>query len=571
MAVIRERQVEKLARTYVLNVYVLAMAIHGSLLCQELSRGQPSDHKHPEHALEQDSALPISSGKELYGLHCAGCHGERGDGLGIAAPYLFPKPRDFRAGRFRLVSSANNVPTRDDLQAVLLRGMPGSSMPPWGQLSQTERDALVDEIMRFRQAGARDTYVNQLKEYEDLTDEEIAEQEVQEEIDEYVQEFTTPGESTVVPKIGPPTSESIAHGKEVYVKYGCISCHGPTGRGDGVQAMWDDEKMPTSPRDFALGIFKGSPEPAPLYRRIAYGMPGTPMPGSSSMSPEQMVDLVHYIRSLSTEAERTQAVLTRQRIVSRAVNKLADDFDARIWSSVRPVAVRLTPLWWRNNADPDLQIQAIHDGNTMVLRFTWQDETLDERATKTESFEDAVAVELYQGDTEPFLGMGSLKQPVDVWFWDADRQTHTTVEDQYPRVVDDIYPFSEERVETADYHRPGTLTNNQPDLSLPALASGNQIVPIRTRTGGTDLAAGGPGSVTFHLPKSQIVTAKGRWRDGRWTVVMRRPMAVESPEEGVSLVAGEKVSIAFAVWNGIHQDRDGQKSFSVWQDLEIEP
>ena len=61
--------------------------------------------------------------------------------------------------------------------------------------------------------------------------------------------------------------------------------------------MVDDEKMPTRPRDFTLGIFKGNPDPASLYRRIAYGMPGTPMPGSSGMTPEQMVDLVHYIRS----------------------------------------------------------------------------------------------------------------------------------------------------------------------------------------------------------------------------------------------------------------------------------
>lgn len=534
---------------------------------KDRSNNKPRQGKQASAAQVSTTLLP--SGKELYARHCAACHGEQGDGQGIAATYLFPKPRDFRAGRFRLVSTSNNVPTREDLHAVLLRGMPGSTMPPWDHLSQPERDALVDEVLLLRSAGAQDFYIKQLKEVEELTDEEIAEEEVQEEIKEYVHDFTTPGESSSVPAFKPSTPTAITRGREVYVKFACISCHGETGRGDGVQAMWDEEKMPTRPRDFTLGIFKGSPEPASLYRRIAYGMPGTPMPGSSSMSPEQMMDLVHYIRSLSTEKQRQQAVSRRQKIVARAVGKVPKEFDERAWSKFRPVVVRRTPLWWRDSADSDLQVQAVHDGQTMVLRLTWRDDTQDVSATKSESFEDAVAVEFYRGDLEPFLGMGSMGQPVDVWFWDADRQTRTTVEEQYPHIVDDIYPFSEKQVETADYHRPGTLTPEQPNISLPALASGNQIVPIRAPTGGSDLTAGGPGSVTFRMPKSQLVNAKGKWSNGRWTVELRRPMAVGSPDEGVSLAAGTQASVAFAVWDGSQQDRDGRKDFTVWQDFEL--
>ena len=29
-------------------------------------------------------------------------------------------------------------------------------------------------------------------------------------------------------------------------------------------------------------------------------------------------------------------------------------------------------------------------------------------------------------------------------------------------------------------------------------------------------------------------------------------------------------SVAFAVWDGMHKDRGGQKSITIWQDLEIE-
>jgi DMSO reductase family type II enzyme heme b subunit len=84
------------------------------------------------------------------------------------------------------------------------------------------------------------------------------------------------------------------------------------------------------------------------------------------------------------------------------------------------------------------------------------------------------------------------------------------------------------------------------------------------------LTAAGPGSVTFRVPTSQLVQARGEWRDGRWTVVMTRTLGVASEVEGVSLTPGERVSIAFAVWDGNQRDRDGQKLITIWNDLVLE-
>lgn len=510
-------------------------------------------------------------GQRLFARHCAACHGERGDGQGVAAPYLFPKPRNLRAGRFRLVSTDNNVPTREDLQAVLLRGMPGSAMPPWGHLSDEDRDALVGEVMRIRREGAHEHYVQMLKDEEEMTDEEIAAEDVQQEIQDYVNEFTTPGESTEVPSIGSPTPEAIAGGREVYATNGCIQCHGDTGRGDGAQAMVDDEGMPTRPRDFTLGIFKGNHDPASLYRRVAYGMPGTPMPSSSNVTPEQMADLVQYIRSLSTEEQRQAATLKRERIVARAVDEVPRSEQADEWSQVEAVHLRMTPLWWRNDADPDLTVQAVHDGRTLAVRLTWKDETDNRHAVRTESFRDAAAMELYRGASEPFLGMGDAATPVDVWFWDADRQgAPEAVEELYPHMVVDNYPFSEAVVASAELDRDGARTGDQPDISLPARASGNLIVPNSDPSGGSSLHVGGPGSVTFRIPQSQLVWAHGTWTGGRWTVLMKRPLSVPTEVDGVSLQPGGRASVAFAVWDGAHNDRDGQKSITIWQDLELE-
>ena len=171
-----------------------------------------SDKPVPEpEASSSKKIVPAENGQQLYARHCAACHGERGDGKGLAATFLFPKPRDFRAGRFRLVSTNNNVPTREDLQAVLVRGMPGSAMPSWAHLTQQDRDALVDEIMRLRMEGARETVVNRLKEDEGMSDKEIAASaEAQRVIQDEIKNTTIAGEGRAVPSFGPPTEEAIA-------------------------------------------------------------------------------------------------------------------------------------------------------------------------------------------------------------------------------------------------------------------------------------------------------------------------------------------------------------------------
>ncbi|MCC7087189.1 MAG: c-type cytochrome [Pirellulales bacterium] len=505
------------------------------------------------------------SGRTLYLQHCAACHGDRGDGKGIAARFLYPKPRDFRAGRFRLVSTANGAPSREDLASVLQRGMPGSSMPSWKQLSEQQRNLLIDEILHMRQEGLHDQIVAMLKE----ADEDIVESDVQEQ----VKERTTPGAVLEAPAIPTSDKTAAARGKEIYLKQGCGSCHGNEGRGDGVQKMVDAEGLPTRPRDFIRGIFKGNDDPASVFRRIKLGMPGTPMPASSNLTTEQISDLVQFILSLSDESARNAAIMKRGKIVAKRTDKAPRTPDDAAWDAVEESPIGVMPLWWRDDSNPNLHVKALYDGESLAIRLSWSDATPNWTAARTESFKDSAAIELYQGSDEPFLGMGSAKQPVDVWFWDADRQEGFAQPDvEYPRTVVDIYPFAETTaVETAEYQRKGTELANQPPVSLPAEATGNQIMP-NTRDpkdgGGSSLTAGGPGSITFRPPTNQFVESQGQWNDGRWQVVLVRQLKV--PEgEGVSLAAGAQASIAVAIWDGAKGDRNGQKLVSIWQDVEL--
>jgi complex iron-sulfur molybdoenzyme family reductase subunit gamma len=72
--------------------------------------------------------------------------------------------------------------------------------------------------------------------------------------------------------------------------------------------------------------------------------------------------------------------------------------------------------------------------------------------------------------------------------------------------------------------------------------------------------------VTFRIPANALVEARGEWQDGRWAVVMTRPLAID-PNGGVSLAPGARASMALAVWDGSKRDRDGKKLVTIWQDL----
>jgi mono/diheme cytochrome c family protein len=523
----------------------------------------------PAVAAKAPSGTPSQA---LYAQHCAGCHGVNGDGNGPAAAFLYPKPRNFRFGKYRLVSTENSVPSQADLDALLVRGMPGSSMPPWAHLKSADRTLLVQEVYRLTAEGARERYVSNLKETQGLTDDEIKAADVQEEIAEFAKGRTTPGEVAAVPVIGAADQAAIARGKEAFIKQACASCHGNEGKGDGVKKMVDDEGYPTRPRDLTRGIYKGGHDPASLFLRIARGMPGTPMPSAPALTESQVVDLIHFLRSLSTEDERQAPILNREKIVVRHVAALPANSDAIAWRITPAIQIRLTPLWWRDDAVPTVQVQALHDGRSIAFRMEWEDPIANTHAGKVEAFKDAIALEFVRGPEEPFLGMGSMSTPIDLWMWDADRgQPGGDLEEVNPRVVVDLYPFSEKVVDTAEFARPGTRTSQQPDIAQPAQAVGNQIVRSAPHpTGGSSLAAGGPGSTTFRFAKSQLVSASGRWNQGRWTVLLRRSLSVPAPDEGIGLAAGQTASVAFAVWDGAHRDRNGQKQVSIWQDLVLE-
>lgn len=87
---------------------------------------------------------PVSSDERgrargLYREHCAHCHGVTGDGAGPTAAFLNPYPRDYRMGIFKFKSTPKGgKPTHEDLQDILINGIPGTAMPSFKVLPNNE-------------------------------------------------------------------------------------------------------------------------------------------------------------------------------------------------------------------------------------------------------------------------------------------------------------------------------------------------------------------------------------------------------------------------------------------------
>lgn len=239
---------------------------------------------------------PATSASELYALECSRCHGANGDGDGRTARHLFPRPLDLRTGRFRLVSTLNGVATLEDLEAVIRQGMPGTSMPAFEDLSESQRKLLVREVLRLHREGIRDEFIRAWSSEGEEPDEN--------EILEVVEQCVTPGDLVGMPEIGPADSRAIERGKRAYFDLGCHHCHGDDGGGAPDTYLLDDGGFPARPRDLVYEQFKGGREPESVYLRIFAGMPGTPHPACWNVSDETLIDLVHYCRSLSRDPKR---------------------------------------------------------------------------------------------------------------------------------------------------------------------------------------------------------------------------------------------------------------------------
>jgi mono/diheme cytochrome c family protein len=489
----------------------------------------------------------VALGKQIYTQQCAACHGVSGRGDGEAAYLLYPKPRDFVSARYRLVSTWDRVPTDQDLFDTISRGMPGSAMPSWEHLAAEQRWGLVYYIKS------------------------LAEKPLEIKAQKMPAADGSGGEGIIeVPKPVAFDAAARARALELY-KDACASCHGDTGKGDGVQEQRDDEGFPTRPRDLTAGIFKGSPDPIALYRHIVAGIPGSPMPSSDWAYGADAWHLVNYVLSLSSDTQRARVEMKKFTIPAVRVDNLPDHPDSGAWGAATPVNLHMMPLWWRSDRPEEVTVRALHNGTDLAMLMVWQDDTNDQAALRPQDFRDAAAVQFSMTPNPPFFAMGERNAPVNLWMWKSERQAdleprYQDLEKIYPNLGIDSYP-NLTRSALEQPHR-NALTMESDPTFVTGWGAGNIVSDPQRQSPVEDLTAQGFGTLKARPRIDQKVDARGIYGKGAYRVMFRRSLRATG-QGSVALQPDSIVPVAFAVWNGSAGDRDGKKSVTIWQDLRI--
>jgi len=266
---------------------------------------------------------------------------------------------------------------------------------------------------------------------------------------------------------------------------------------------------------------------------------------------------------VTSSASRLYAADAEIRVARR--NALPSSPTEDTWKGIAAARVALIP---QDMVEPrqlrattaDVMVRAVSDGTRVAFLLEWSDASNDD-TTKPAEFADACAVQLPLDAAAdvPAPQMGEPGRAVEITYWKASWQASVdgrpdTIAALYPGASIDHYPFEAPPLENNPAARQAMAQRY-----APARAAGNDIAAPRQRAV-EDLVAEGPGSLA--PAKTQVSTGSGVRTPSGWAVILARPLPA-------SLSGGQRSQVAFAVWNGAHDEVGARKMRSGWTPLTI--
>ena len=331
------------------------------------------------------------------------------------------------------------------------------------------------------------------------------------------------------------TVAMIESGAQQFQDLQCWKCHGDQGRGNGPSAptLTDETDRPIRPADLTKAWrYKGGSDLVSIYTRFSTGMDGSPMPSFYDVTADEgRWALAAYVQSLQA-GEPTEDSVLQAAFVSEVLPTSPDD---PLWEQADPTSYYLTgqvivgPRWQTPGVDA-VTVRALYNSADLALLVEWNDpfedpesggvELLPEDGTyvdlesfpeDTEPFADGLAVQipaqLAEGVAKPYFAWGQPGNPVNLWVW---------------RAGDQVQEFT-----------------------------------------GTGLTAEPAAQASSH------VAATASWTDGRYRLIISRPLATGDPEDA-TIQPGKFIPIAFQAWDGSKGEAGTRLSLSSWNNLVLE-
>lgn len=202
-----------------------------------------------------------------------------------------------------------------------------------------------------------------------------------------------------------------------------------------------------------------------------------------------------------------------------------------------------------------INVQSVTDGRVIAFRLTWADATMDDMPGPGR-FGDAVAVQLPATTTPdiPAPQMGEEGKPVEITYWSAISQAAVNgrkdeIQAIYPRARVDHYPFEAPPLKPGSAEQEAMAKRYAPARALANPIAGPRAVPMQ------DLVATGPG--TLQPAEKTVSSGSGKYVEGGWSVLVVRPLPNGNQPGG-------RTQVAFAVWEGSHQEVGARKMRTPW-------
>jgi mono/diheme cytochrome c family protein len=492
-----------------------------------------------------------ASGEKLYDRYCSQCHGVNGDGEGVAAPYVKPKPRDFTAGKYKIRSTPNGaLPTHQDLKEIIRKGMPYSTMPAWPIFNDSQLDALAHYVKTFS---------------EDFADPELV---------------PTPIEIPNPPAI---TDESIEQGRVIYGELGCAGCHGGIGRADGLSAPtlrddWGNHLMPVDMTK--RWTFRGGPTRKDIFRAFSTGFNGTPMPSyAESLDEDQRWHLVNYITSLGKNDPGYDTMVTATRVAGSIDLERGPEMFENAPPAYFPVVGQIMQpgreFWPSING---IEVRAVYNDSDVAIELRWH----DMRAETDGINGPHLVAPVFAEDPHRGGGAGASDDAGDDegGFW-GDEEVEQGEEDFWgeEEAGDDFWGEQEgsggalsadrEFNDAVAIQFPQTLPGG---VRKPYFIFGDPQNPVDLWY--FDLGTQRPeqfvgrGSELLESQGVADLQAQATYDQGEWTVTFTRPLRSAG---GIPLDEGLFVPVAFSVWDGFNRERGNKRGLTQWVYFYLEP
>jgi len=507
----------------------------------------------------EPSADMIEAGKRVYFTKCVWCHGVDGAGDGPGADRLWPRPRNFNQGTFKIRHTASGelplfdakkpTPGQNDLFETVTHGLPGSAMPSWeGILTEEQRLQVLSFV------------TTQLVKDRKFTDKQSESQTV-----------LQLGDLTPIA----PTEESLKKGAELFVEKKCVECHGADGRGDGnAFNLKDDWGFSIQPANMhKCWNFRGSRQDPynvkNIFRTFSTGVNGTPMPSfADNTTVEERWHIANFVNSLC-EREADGKPLPIDPLADKpkinfvlssglAEGEISADPEHEMWKkrARRFVAMggQIThkPRNFVNRID-DIWVKSLYNDKYVVFMFQWDDRTKSVAEGKLPWAPTSVNIDVKEQD--PKTGEeGSIASHQNNYtvYNDAIAMETAVKWKDLPSPIKPRYLFG------SNEQFPVDIVKWEADGSLRAFKGTGWDKDFEERLNYED----------------NITILHSEWKNGRWTVIVQRPLGNKTDQdydEDTFFEMGQYIPTVFFAWDGHNGDAGRKMAVSAFYYTFLEP